>query len=310
MLDLRTNLKTLEFKFPVFNVAGVWSANDHELENILMSDAGAAVFKSMSLEPREGNAKNRVFANEMLSVNSMGLPNKGVDYYCRIVEDLTYYKKPLVASIVGFAERDFYHLIEKVKDKPFDAIEVNLSCPNVSEGCIFAYQQKLSFKIMANLRKRTKKLLGVKLPPYNDRGDIEKMARGLVSAGCDFVTLINSVPLGCAIDLKTESMALRPNMGIGGLGGAVIKPITLSQIVLFRHFSKGKLKIIGVGGIKTGSDIYEFILAGATAVGVGTALWNEGPSIFTRLKKELKTVMRRKKVARLADKIGKLKIYS
>ena len=174
---------------------------------------------------------------------------------------------------------------------------------------MFAYDPTTSFRVLKKIMKKTKKPVGVKLPPYNDRGEIKKMAEGLVALGVDFVTLINSVPLGAAIDYKKEQMIIKPNMGIGGLGGEGIKPIALAHVILFRHFSKEKLDIIGVGGVNRGSDIYEYILAGASAVGVATSLQKEGPKIFGRLKKELAEILKRKKVSRFDEKIGKLKMY-
>lgn len=306
-ISLKTKIGDLEFYSPIFNASGVWCTTKKELLQLGKSKSGAIVFKTMTVKPREGNPEPRLYIDKKISVNSMGLPNFGVNYYNNIVADLKKYKKPLIASIAGFSEEEYDHLFDKVNNKPYDAVEINLSCPNLVGKCIFAYDARTSLRILKKIKSKTKKIIGVKLPPYNDRGEIERMAEGLVEVGVNFATLVNSVPLGCVIDYKNETMMIKPNMGIGGLGGQIIKPIALAQIVLFRHFSKGKLGLIGVGGVNKGSDIYEYILAGASAVGVATTLQNEGTKVFDRLKKELVEVLRKKKIKELKEKIGSLK---
>lgn len=307
MIDLTTKIGRLFFSFPVFNASGVWCTTKQELEAVGKSEAGAIVFKSMTIKKREGNPKPRLFYGKDFSVNSMGLPNLGYNYYINLVSHLKKFNKPLIASIAGFSPKEFNFLIEKVIQADFDAIEVNLSCPNLEGKGIFAYDLKASLTILEKLRKKTKKVLGVKLPPYVDRAVIEKVAKELVHLKIDFVTLVNSFPLGCAIDYQKEQMMIKPNLGIGGLGGEAIKPIALAQVVLFNQFSQGKLAIIGVGGVKKGSDVFEYFLAGAQAVEAGTNLLKEGPAIFSRLKKELITILKKKKVKQLKEKIGQLK---
>ncbi len=309
MIDLTTKINGLSFDFPVFNASGIWCTYEKELIELGKSETGAIVFKSMTIKKRDGNPEPRLFYKNDYSINSMGLPNLGVDYYTKISFSLKKFNKPLIASIAGFKEEEFYFLIEKVNQGAFDGIEVNLSCPNLEGKGIFAYDLQKAFKILKNLRKKTKKVLGVKLPPYFDRGQVQEVAQELAYLKIDFVTLINSYPLGCAIDYLKEMMMIKPNFGIGGLGGKLLKPIALAQVVLFNYFSKGKLSIIGVGGVEKGTDILEYFLAGAKAVGVGTGLLKEGPKIFSRLKKELTAILKEKKVDQLSRKIGHLKFY-
>lgn len=309
MIDIKTKINSLVFESPVINASGVWCTEEHELNDLGNSESGAIVFKTITVEPRQGNPEPRLYIDKKISINSMGLPNLGVDHYCNIVSSYKKFDKPLIASIAGFTEKEFDYIFKKVNERPFDAIEINLSCPNLVGKCIFAYDAKSSFRILKKIRSKTKKIIGVKLPPYNDRGEIRMMAEGLVDIGIDFVTLINSYPLATAVDYKKEKLLLKPNMGIGGLGGEAIKPIALAQTILFRHFSKSNLSIIGVGGISKGSDIYEYILAGASAVAVATSLQNEGPRIFKRLNRELIEILKSKKIKDLKSKIGRLKIY-
>lgn len=305
---LKTNIGKLEFELPIFNASGVWCTTEKELIELGKSQAGAIIFKTMTVKPREGNPEPRFYTDKKISINSMGLPNLGVDYYSKIVSNLIKFKKPLFASIAGFSEEEYDYLFDKVNNKPFDAVEINLSCPNLIGKCIFAYDIKTSLRILKKIKSKTKKIIGVKLPPYNDRSQIQMIAEGLVDIGIDFATLINSFPLGCVINYKKEMMMIKPNMGIGGLGGEAIKPISLAQIILFRYYSKGKLDLIGVGGINKGSDIYEYILAGASAVGIATTLQNEGIGVFSRLKNELIKILKKKKIKILKEKIGALKL--
>lgn len=293
--------------FPIFNASGVWCSSERELVDLVKSQSDEVVFKTMTVKPRLGNPEPRLFIGRDFSVNSMGLPNLGVDKYCQIAEKILKYKKPMTASIAGFSENEFISLTKKVDKAPFTSIELNFSCPNLESKGIFAYDISLSLRLLAKLRKLTKKKLGVKLPPYVQRGDIKTMAEGLLKHNINFVTLINSFPLGCVIDHKKEIMVIKPNDGIGGLGGSIIKPIALSQVVLFRKYLGGKREIIGVGGINSAEDIYEFILAGTRGVGIGTALLKKGPKIFKKLKLDLHRLLIKKKIRNISDKLGKLK---
>jgi len=293
--------------FPVFNASGIWCTTKEQLEELGKSEASAIVFKTMTLLARQGNPEPRFFLGNDFSLNSMGLPNLGIDYYCQIVSDLKKYKKPLIASIAGFSKSEFLVLFNKVNNASFDMVEVNLSCPNLEGKGLFAYDLKTSFSILKKIMKKTKKKVGVKLPPYFERETIKKVAQEFLKLKIDFVTLVNSYPLGCYIDVEKEEMVIKPNLGIGGLGGKILQSIALAQVVLFYQYSEGRLPIVAVGGIEEAYDIYRYALAGACAFGIGTRLWSEGPNVFSRLKKELKKLLAQKKVKSLKEKIGKVK---
>lgn len=310
MPNFSTSIKNLHFDFPVFNASGILGATEGEIKRVLESDAGAVVIKSVTLEKRPGNSGIRFYWEDIGSINSMGLPNQGVDYYCSLAERLTKYNKPVILSIAGFKKDDYKKLIVKADKVPFSAIEVNLSCPNIEGKGIFAYDFNTMFRLLNALRKKTKKTLGVKLPPYTQREQIKEVVANFRKIGIDFITTMNTFPLGTFIDWKKESMRINPNMGIGGLAGNAVKPIALSQVILFRYFSEGKLPVIAVGGISSAQDIYEFILAGASAVQIGTALLKKGTNIFTQLKRDLRGLLMEKKVKKLSDKVGRLKFLS
>ncbi len=294
-------------RFFLLNAAGVMCTTKKELEALLSSDADAIIVKTMTLLPREGNPEPRLYYDSDISINSMGLPNKGVDYYCKLLPDLKKYGKPVFASISGFSEDEFCRLLEKVNKAGFDTIEVNLSCPNVEAKKIFAYDLDLTLKLVEKLRKMTSRPLGLKLPPYTERWQIKKLADGFLKIGVDFITLSNSWPLGCIVDAQKESLVIKPNQGIGGLGGKFFKHIVLGQVRLFYQVFKGRVKIIAVGGVSSGKDVYEYALVGANGVGIGTRLLWEGENVFKRVKKELRTILEDKGVSKIEDKIGKIK---
>lgn len=304
---MRVKIGNLVFESPIINASGVWCTTKKELEDLVKSETGGVVFKTMTLEPRQGNPEPRFYLNNLFSINSMGLPNLGVEYYCSIVAGLKKFNKPLIASIAGFKENEFYKLVEKINNYSFDGIEVNLSCPNLAGKTIFAYDKRTSFKILNNVRKSTDKIVGVKLPPYPERYQIEEMSTILVKSKIDYLTVINSYPLSTEIDSKSEKFFIKPNLGIGGLGGRALKQIALAQVVLFNHYLNKKIPIIGVGGIESAEDIYQYILAGASLVGIATTLYLKGPKVFDRLNGSFQKLLIRRKVKNYQVKIGKAK---
>lgn len=307
MNPLQTHIRGLTLENPVMNASGIWCTTLEELNQIGHSQSGAIVTKSMTLKERNGNPEPRFAVEEGYSVNSMGLPNPGVDYYCQHVKNLERGGKPVIASIAGFSVQEYTELMARVARQPFDAVEVNLSCPNLESKGIFAYDLETASTILEKLRGMLTAPMGVKLPPYGTRNEISQTAKRFVELGVDFVTLVNSYPLGCAIDADTRKLKIAPNGGVGGLGGKALKPIALGQVLLFAQESDHKLAIIGVGGVDSGRDVIEYLTAGASAVQIATALHTESPSIFKRINKELLLFMKEKHIASLSDIIGTVK---
>ena len=157
------------------------------------------------------------------------------------------------------------------------------------------------------LRSIVTRPLGTKLPPYFDPVHHDQMAAILKRCRVDFISVINSIGNGLVINPETEAVVIKPKGGFGGLGGAIIKPIALANIRAFALRFDGRIPIIGVGGIETGQDVYEHLLVGASAVQIGTALVEEGTSIFSRIEQNLKAVLERNGLQSAADVIGKLK---
>jgi len=309
MPDLSVDLAGLSLFHPVFNASGPRCASLEELECLASSSSSAVVSKSCTLDARTGNEEPRYADFWGGSINSSGLPNPGLDGFQDLFSNLALKQKPLITSISGLT------LAENIEiTKVFSrldcvaAIELNLSCPNVVGKPQSGYDFEMSSKILHEVGEICAKPLGVKLPPYFDFSHFQSMAQVLNASKADFITCINSLGNGLLIDPDSESALIRPRGGFGGVGGPVIKPFGLSNVHKFRELLNPSIQIIGVGGIQSGMDVFEYILAGADAVQIGTAYQQKGPEVFARIVNELKEVVQNKGYQRLADFRGKLKI--
>lgn len=305
MPDLTTEFCGLNLSSPILNAAGAKDVSLADLRALGQSAAGAIVIKTATTEFRNGNATPRWHADDLGSVNSMGLPNLGYERYVAALPELKEFGKPIFASVSGLNEGDNETMITAYDAAGVDFIEVNLSCPNLEGKGQMGYDFAASRKMLASCRQRTDKPLGVKLPPYLDGFQFEQMAEVLKETGVDFVVTINSVGNTLIIDPAEERKVIAPNNGYGGLGGAYIKPIALANVNRFANMIE--LPVIGVGGVESGTDVFEHHLAGATLVGVGTALVNEGPDVFGRLNEELIAVLDQHKYENPAAARGQLK---
>jgi len=288
------------------NAAGAKDVSLPDLRSLGESAAGAIVIKTATAKHRPGNDLPRWYTDDLGSVNSMGLPNLGYQRYAEAMPELKLFKKPVIASLSGIKKGDNEKMVEAYDQTDVDMIEVNLSCPNLAGKGQLGYDFEASEKMLRSLRKLTKKPLGAKLPPYLDGFQFEKMGKVLKKAKVDFLATINSVGNTLIVDGERQRKVIAPNDGLGGLGGAYIKPIALSNVYQFNQLFETKMPIIGVGGVQDGVDALEHILAGATAVGIGTALVNEGIGIFERVGKELSDILERKQYKKPADARGQL----
>lgn len=278
-----------------------------ELEAVEQSEAGSFVTKTGTLEPRTGNPEPRYYDTALGSINSMGLPNLGYNYYLDYVTELqnTPNSKPHFLSLVGLTLEETHHILKIVEASDYKGlVEVNLSCPNVPGKPQIAYDFETTDQILSDIFSYYTKPLGVKLPPYFDIVHFDQAASIFNKYPLSFINSINSI--GNALIIEDESVVIKPKNGFGGLGGDYIKPTALANVHAFYQRLNPSIKIIGTGGIKTGRDAFEHILCGASMVQVGTALYQEGPEIFTRLTKELKEIMVEKGYNSLEDFRGKL----
>lgn len=309
MISLTTEFCGVSLQNCFANASGPRCVTREELVALSQSDAAFVVSKSCTIEPREGNPEPRYRDTPFGSINSMGLPNLGYAFYSGIAAEIAK-GKPYFVSVSGMKPEDNLTIIrELARNSAIAAIELNLSCPNLVGKPQIGYDFSASDQLLRDaLHAAEGKPLGCKLPPYFDFIHFEQMAAVLNKHTPAFITCINSIGNGLVIDPETESAVIRPKGGFGGIGGDYIKPTALANVRKFRELLDPEIAIVGCGGIKNGTDAFEFILAGAQVVQVGTALYREGSAIFTRLNAELREIMQRKGYGTLDSYRGKLKV--
>jgi dihydroorotate dehydrogenase (fumarate) len=310
MASTATRIGKVELASFVFNAIGPKDVTLDELRVIGKSSAAAIATKSCTPLPRDGNEEPRYRDLELGSINSMGLPNLGVDAYVELSHTIKeeFPDKPLIVGAAGIGFEDFPVVVEKLQKSAADMLEVNLSCPNVKGKPQIAYDFASMDKTLKTVMSIGDKPIGVKLPPYFDFVHFEQAAEVLSKYDLEFLCCVNSIGNALVIDPETEAPVIRPKGGFGGLGGKYLKPTALANVRKFYELLGDRFAIIGVGGVYTGSDAFEFLLAGASAVQVGTVFMQEGPKCFERIDKELAEILKRKKYASVEDAKGKLKM--
>ena len=308
---LATNFGKFTYENPFMNASGVHCMTIEELDELAVSAAGSFVTKSATLEARAGNPEPRYTDLPLGSINSMGLPNLGVDYYLNYAikkqQEMTQ-QAPFFFSVAGMSVAENIELLKKIQESDFEGItELNLSCPNVPGKPQVAYDFPLTDQILETVFGFFKKPLGVKLPPYFDLAHFDEMAKILNKYPLTYINSINSIGNALFIDPATDSVVIKPKGGFGGLGGEYVKPTALANVRAFYTRLKPEIKIIGTGGIRNGQDAYEHLLCGASMLQIGTELQKEGPAIFERLTKELETIMKEKGYQSISEFQGKLK---
>lgn len=267
MVNLSVNIGKLKLKNPVMTASGTFGYGEEFAEFYDLSRLGAVVMKGISLNPREGNPPPRVYETPCGMLNAIGLQNVGLKRF--IKEKLPYirqFKTAAIANILGNTPAEYVKLAVALEQAGIDAIELNVSCPNVKKGGIaFCADIRMLGRLIAKVRSAVKSTpLIVKLSPNTH--DIKLGARASEESGADAIALINTIP-GMAIDIKTKKPVLA-NI-TGGLSGPAIKPVAVRMV--WEAASAVKIPVIGMGGITTGEDAVEFLIAGATAIAVGTA---------------------------------------
>lgn len=290
------------------NASGVYCLDVSDLKALEASASGSLITKSCTLEARSGNPEPRYVATPLGSINSMGLPNRGYQYYLDYARQFDYAQKPLFMSVAGLSLTDNLHMIEAIRDAALPAIvELNLSCPNVPGKPQIAYDFAAMDQMLAAVTQIYSRPFGVKMPPYFDFAHFDEAAAILNRyPTVAFVTCINSIGNALVIDTESESVVIKPKDGFGGIGGDYVLPTALANVNAFYRRCPGK-QVIGCGGVKTGEHVFQHLLAGASLVQVGTALQEEGAGIFARLNAELAALLSRKGYASVDAVRGKLK---
>jgi len=278
MTDAQTNSLHIDFcglslASPIILLSGCVGFGEEytRVDGFSNSDVGAVVLKGTTLEPRLGNPPHRVCETPMGMLNAIGLQNPGVDKVVdEILPGLDFTETRFIANVCGSTIDDYAAVTKRFDDSPIDAIEINISCPNIKEGGVqFGNVPEMSARVVAACRAQTGKPIITKLSP--NQTDIAENARVCIEAGSDGLAVINTL-MGMAIDIEQRT----PIIGNvrGGLSGPAIKPIALLKTQqVYEVANRHNVPIIGQGGITTPSDAIEFLIAGASAVGVGTALF-------------------------------------
>lgn len=307
MVSTHTHLGAFSYDNCLMNAAGVYCMTREELAQVNASVAGAFVTKTATLNAREGNPSPRYYDTPLGSINSMGLPNQGLGYYLTYLLELEANpaSKHHILSLVGLSPSETHDLLKIVEASDYKGlVELNLSCPNVPGKPQIAYDFETTEQLLTEVFSYFTKPLGVKLPPYFDLVHFDQIADILNQFPLTFINSINSI--GNALVIDDETVVIKPKDGFGGLGGDYIKPTALANVHAFYKRLKPSIQIIGTGGVKTGRDVFEHILCGASMVQVGTCLQQEGPSAFERITKELKEIMEDKGYETIEDFRGKL----
>ena len=251
-------------------------------------DVGAVCLKGTTLAPRLGNPPHRVYEAPMGMLNAIGLQNPGVDHVVReILPVLDFDETRFIANVSGSTVEEYYEVTRRFDDSPIDAIEINISCPNVKEGGVaFGNDPDMSARVVEACRRATRKPLITKLSP--NQTDIADNARRCIDAGSDGFAVINTL-MGMAIDIETRRPVIGNNQG--GLSGPAIKPIALLKVhQVYQVCKPHGIPIIGQGGVASAEDAIEFLVAGATTVGVGTALFYD-PLLCRKLNQGIQTYL-------------------
>ena len=301
-VDISTSLGRLQLPAPVLTASGCAGAGK-ELDNYFdITAIGAIVTKSIMLEPRSGRPTPRMAETPSGMINSIGLQGPGIESF--LANDLSWLHKRgarAVVSIAGNNVQEFGRLARRLRGVDgVSAIEVNISCPNVANrGLVFACNLGSATEVIAEVKRHADPSIPLLAKLSPDVTDIVEIARGVVEAGADGLSMINTL-LGMVIDQKT----LRPVLGgrTGGLSGPAIRPVAVRAVYQV-HAALPHVPILGMGGIRTGKDALEFIAAGASAVSVGTAIFND-PSAPARIQQELQDELAAHGFSSLRDAIG------
>jgi len=299
-LDLSVNIAGLKLKNPIIAASGTFGFGREFSEFFDLSMLGGISVKGLTLSPRKGNAPPRIAETPAGILNSVGLQNPGVDAFIRDeIPFLKSFDTCIIANIAGNTVEDYCRIAEILSDADIDAIELNVSCPNVKEGCLmFGSTAEGISKVTSAVRKVCKKPLIVKLSP--NVTDIAEMARAAEGSGADCVSLINTI-LGMAIDINSR----KPILGniMGGLSGPAVKPVAVRMV--YQVSKAVKIPVIGMGGISGAEDAVEFLLAGASAVMIGTAGF-VNPYVWIETAEGIKQYMEKHGFERVSDITGAL----
>lgn len=300
-VSLQTELLGIKLRTPLMAASGTFGFGEEFLDFQDPKDIGAIIVKGMTREPRKGNAGRRMAETPSGMLNCIGLQNPGVDVFlCEILPRIKQLDTPIIVNINGNVQEDYAYLAEVLDESGVVGIEVNISCPNTRHGCMaFGVIPETAANVTAEVKKRTRLPVIVKLSP--NVTDITEIARAVEAAGADAVSLINTL-VGMAIDTRTW----QPVLGnvVGGLSGPAVKPVALRMV--WQTAQAVKIPVIGMGGITSANDAVEFLLAGASALAVGTANF-VNPRAISDIAAGLADYLAVRQLDHVSQLVGKLK---
>jgi len=299
----------LSFATPLVLLSGCVGFGEEytRVEGFSNRDVGAVCLKGTTLEPRLGNPAHRIAETPAGMLNAIGLQNPGSDHVVNnILPALDFSETRFIANVSGSTVEEYTEVTRRFDDSPIDAIEINISCPNVKEGGVtFGNDPDMSARVVAACRAVTSKPLITKLSP--NQTDIAGNARGCIDAGTDAFAVINTL-MGMAIDTRTRTPVIGNNQG--GLSGPAIKPVALLMVHRVYQVCKAhNIPIIGQGGVTTVNDALEFLIAGASAVGIGTALFYD-PLVCKTINRGILDYLQQHDMTQVSQLTGSLALHT
>ena len=300
-MNTKVNLAGVELKNPVMTASGTFGSGAEYSEFVDLNRLGAVVTKGVANVPWPGNPTPRIAEVYGGMLNAIGLQNPGIDVFVkRDIPFLKQYDTKIIVNVCGKATEDYIEVVERLGDEPVDLLEINISCPNVKEGGIaFGQDPKAVEAITREVKKYAKQPVIMKLSP--NVTDITVMAKAAEAGGADVLSLINTLT-GMKIDINRRAFAIANKTG--GMSGPAVKPVAVRMV--YQVANAVSLPIIGMGGIATAEDALEFIMAGATAVSVGTANFYN-PYATVEIAEGIENFMKKQKVEDIRELIGCVK---
>ena len=297
-MNTKVNIAGVEFKNPVTTASGTFGSGTEYSEFVDLSLLGAVTTKGVANVPWPGNPTPRIAEPYGGMITAIGLQNPGIDVFVnRDIPFLKQYDTKIIVNVCGKTTEDYIDVVERLGDQPVDLLEINISCPNVKEGGIaFGQDPKAVEAITREVKRHAKQPIIMKLSP--NVTDITVMAKAAEAGGADALSLINTLT-GMKIDINRRSFALANKTG--GMSGPAVKPVAVRMV--YQVAQAVKLPIIGMGGIMTAEDALEFILAGATAVAVGTANFHN-PYATKEVVEGIEAYMRKYGIEDIKELIG------
>ena len=300
-MNTKVNLAGVELKNPVMTASGTFGSGAEYSEFVDLNRLGAVVTKGVANVPWPGNPTPRIAEVYGGMLNAIGLQNPGIDVFAkREIPFLKQYDTKIIVNVCGKTTEDYIEVVERLADEPVDLLEINISCPNVKEGGIaFGQDPKAVEAITREVKKHAKQPVIMKLSP--NVTDITVMAKAAEAGGADVLSLINTLT-GMKIDINRRAFAIANKTG--GMSGPAVKPVAVRMV--YQVANAVSLPIIGMGGIATAEDALEFIMAGATAVSVGTANFYN-PYATVEIAEGIENFMKKQKVEDIRELIGCVK---